>query len=298
MRRLSNLQLYLLTVLIWGSTWHAIIYQIALTSPELGVTVRFALAGAAVLAFAAWRGERIVLPLRAQGTLALQGLFMYSLSYLCIYYAERHVPSGLVAVGYSASPLLAGVGAWLLWRTALSARFIAGGVLGLAGVAAIFWPELAGASARPSAAWGLLLTVGAVLMSTVGSLAASRNGQRGLSFWPALGSSLLWGALASAIFVQASGQSWRLPAVASWWLSLAWLSGAGTVVAFSCFLTLQQRLGPGKAAAVGVMTPVVALAVSTAFEGYRPGFFTLAGAALAVAGNLLMLKRDAAPATG
>lgn len=298
MSRLSNLQLYLLAVLIWGTTWHAIVYQIALTSPELGVTVRFVLAGAAVLAIAAWRGERIVLPLRAQGLLALQGLFMYSLSYLCLYHAERHVPSGLVAVGYSASPLLAGVGAWLLWRTALGARFIAGGVLGLAGVAAIFWPELAGASARPTAALGLALTVGAVLLSTVGSLAASRNALHGLPFWPAMGTSLLWGALASAIVVQAGGGPWQLPSSASWWLSLAWLSAAGTVVAFSCFLTLQQRVGPGKASAIGVMTPVVALAVSTAFEGYRPDAYTLGGAALAVAGNLLMLKPDAAPATG
>ena len=298
MSRLSNLQLYLLAVLIWGTTWHAIVYQIAQSTPELGVTVRFALAGAAVLAFAAWRGERIRLPLRAHGPLALQGLFMYSLSYLCVYHAERHVPSGLVAVGYSASPLLAGVGAWLLWRNALGARFVAGGVLGVAGVALIFWPELGGTSARPTAAWGLLLTVGAVLLSAVGSLTASRNSHLGLAFWPALGLSLLWGALASALIVLWSGQPLRLPATASWWLSLAWLSAAGTVVAFSCFLTLQQRLGPGKAAAVGVMTPVVALAVSTALEGYRPDTFTLAGALLAVAGNVLMLKPDAAPATG
>lgn len=42
---------------------------------------------------------------------------------------------------------------------------------------------------------------------------------------------------------------------------------------------------------IGVMTPVVALAVSSAFEGFRPGALTLAGAALAVAGNVLMLRR-------
>jgi drug/metabolite transporter superfamily protein YnfA len=76
-------------------------------------------------------------------------------------------------------------------------------------------------------------------------------------------------------------------------LSLAYLAVAGTVVAFGGFLTLQQRLGPGKAATVGVMTPVVALAVSTALEGYRPDAYTAAGAALAILGNVLMLRRDA-----
>jgi drug/metabolite transporter (DMT)-like permease len=85
----------------------------------------------------------------------------------------------------------------------------------------------------------------------------------------------------------------RLPSAPSWWLSLAYLCLAGTVVAFACFLALQQRLGPGKAATVGVMTPVLALAVSTAFEGYRPDGHTIAGALLAIAGNVLMLRRDA-----
>ena len=85
------------------------------------------------------------------------------------------------------------------------------------------------------------------------------------------------------------------PASFSWWASLLYLALAGTVVAFAAFLTLQQRLGPGAAASVGVATPVVALLVSTALEGFRPGLLTVAGAALAIAGNVLMLRRPAAP---
>ncbi len=294
MRRLPTAWLMALVVLIWGTTWHAIVYQVNHTTPELGVTLRFGLAGLGVLAFAAWRGQPLRLPLRAHGVLALQGLFMYSLSYLCVYHAEKHVPSGLVAVGYSASPLLAGLGAWALWRNALTPRFVAGGVCGVLGVALIFWPELGSASARATAAVGLAFTVGAVLLSAVGALVASRNGDQRMAFWPALGYGLVYGAVGSglvlAVQVGTGQQTLHLPAVASWWLAMAYLSGAGTVVAFAGFLTLQQRLGPGKAASVGVMTPVVALAVSTALEGYRPGALTFAGAALAIVGNVLMLR--------
>jgi drug/metabolite transporter (DMT)-like permease len=39
------------------------------------------------------------------------------------------------------------------------------------------------------------------------------------------------------------------------------------------------------------MTPLLALLVSMAFEGFRPQALTLAGAALAVTGNVLMLRR-------
>jgi drug/metabolite transporter (DMT)-like permease len=76
---------------------------------------------------------------------------------------------------------------------------------------------------------------------------------------------------------------------ASWWLSLAYLAVAGSVVAFACFLTLQQRLGAGPASTVGVATTVIALAVSTLLEGYRPGIVSLVGAGLTLAGNALCL---------
>ena len=91
--------------------------------------------------------------------------------------------------------------------------------------------------------------------------------------------------------VLAGGPVPTLPTALSWWLSLVYLALAGTVLAFGAYLTLQLRLGPGKASTVGVMTPVLALLVSTALEGYRPNGWTLAGVALAVVGNLLMLRR-------
>lgn len=292
MTRLPAWQLFALAVVIWGTTWHAITYQLAATPPEWGVALRFTLAAAVVLAFAALRGERLRFGARTHARFALQGVFMYALAYVCVYHAELHVPSGLVAVGYSASPLIMGLAARRLWNAPLTGRFLAGGLLGIAGVAAIFAPELALVDARPTAGLGLLFTVGAVLLSAVGALVASRNPQHGLPFWPSLGWGLAWGAAAALAIAAASHpppSPW--PAAPSWWLSLAYLSVAGTVVAFAAFLMLQQRVGAGPASAIGVMTPLVALAVSTAFEGYEPGAMTLLGAALTVAGNVMMLRR-------
>lgn len=287
--RLPSWQLFVVAVAIWGTTWHAITYQLAVWPPEYGVAARFGLAAAVVLALAAWRGDRLRLGAAQQARLAVQGVFMYGLAYLCVYHAERHVPSGLVAVGYSASPLLAGLGARWLWGTPLSGRFIAGGALGVAGVALIFAPELATVDRSPTAGLGLAFTVGSVALSTVGALSASRNGHHGLPFWPSLGWGLAWGSATAAAVAVTTEPLPAWPTAGSWWLSLAYLAVAGTVVAFGAFLTLQQRLGPGKASTIGVMTPVVALAVSAAFEGFRPGPATWAGAALTVLGNVLML---------
>ena len=307
MQRLKTWQLFAICVVTWGTTWHAITYQVSDMPAEIGVALRFALAGATVLLACRWRGESLSFPLADHAALALQGVFLYGVSYVFVYHAERFVPSGLVAVGYSASPLLAGVGAALLWKTALARRFVIGCVLGLVGVALIFWPEIARPSSGDSTAIGAVFTMVSVLLSGVGSLAASRNHLRGLPLLPAMGFGMLYGAAAALIVGLTLGRAVVWPTAPSWWLSLAYLAFAGSVLTFACFLTIQDRIGVGPAGTIGVMTPLLALVVSLAFEGFRPDVLTAVGALLAVAGNALMLipaapraaaRRQDVPAAG
>lgn len=291
MHRLKNWQLFAACVLVWGTTWYAILFQIGQTAPEVGVALRFALAGAVVLAWCVSRGSKLRFTAREHALLALQGIFMYGVSYVCVYHAERHVVSGLVAVGYSASPLVTGLGAHAFFKQHLTGRFVAGGLLGIAGVALMFWTEFGRAAGNSETGLGALFTVASVLLSATGSLAASRNRAHGLPLWPSLGFGMLYGATAAAIMALLQGQSFALPAVGSWWFSLFYLALAGSVLTFACFLTLQERIGPGRTASVGVMVPLLALVVSIVLEGFRPDALTLTGAALAVAGNVQVLRR-------
>ncbi len=291
MHRLKTWQLFAACVLIWGTTWYAITFQIGHTAPEVGVALRFALAGSVVLAWCVVRGMKLRFALREHALLALQGTFLYGVSYVCVYHAERHVVSGIVAVGYSGSPLVTGLGAHALFGQRVTGRFVSGGLLGLAGVALMFWTEFGKAAGSHDAALGALFTVAAVLLSAIGSLAASRNRSHGLPFWPSLGFGMLYGAAVSALVALLQGQGFAVPAVASWWLSLFYLALAGSVLTFACFLTLQERIGPGPTGSVGVMVPLLALLVSVVFESFHPDALTLTGAALAVAGNVLMLRR-------
>jgi drug/metabolite transporter (DMT)-like permease len=289
--RLKTWQLFAICVVVWSTTWHAITYQIAHVSPEIGIALRFGLAGSVVLALCVARRDSLRFRLIQHAQLALQGSFMYGVAYICVYHAERYVPSGLVAVGYSASPLVTGLGARMLFGTRLTSRFVLGGVLGLAGVALIFWPEFGETTGDRATLLGAVFTVAAVLLSAVGTLVASRNHIHELPFWPSLGYGMLYGAVISALVALAQGGSFAAPAALSWWLSLLYLSLAGSVLTFACFLTLQRRLGPGPTSTVGVMTPLLALVVSMAFENFHPNVLTYAGAALAFVGNFLMLRR-------
>jgi drug/metabolite transporter (DMT)-like permease len=291
MHRFSNVQLFAAAVLIWGTTWFAITFQVAGYPPELSVALRFAIAGTVVLGGCLLRGEPLRVPWPGHVRLALQGSLMFGLSYICVYHAELYVVSGLVAVGYSASPLVAGLGARWAFGTPASARFLFGGLVGLAGIALIFWPEFRPSAGSGDTGLGAAFVVAAVLLSSIGSLTASRNRLHGLRFWPAMGFAMLYGAATCALVALLSGRTALPPADAAWWTSLLYLSLAGSVLAFACFLTLQERLGPGPSGTIGVMTPLIALCVSMVFEAYRPEWLTFAGAALAVSGNVLMLRR-------
>jgi len=257
----------------------------------VGVALRFGLAAALVLGWCAWRGVPLRFGLADHARFAVQGGFMYGVSYVCVYHAEQHVASGLVAVGYSASPLISGLGALLLFGVAVTQRFIWGGLLAMAGVVLIFWPEFGKAAHGAGTTLGVAFAVASVLLSTIGSLSASRNRTHRLPFWPALGFGMLYGAAAAALIAWAQGQSFALPTVASWWVALLYLALLGSVLTFACFLTLQERIGPGPAGSVGALTPLLALAMSVAFEGYAPDALTAAGAGLALLGNAFMLVR-------
>ena len=290
--QLRSWHLFFLAVLIWGTTWHAIIYQLAEAPAEFGVALRFTLAGLLAFAWGLRSGQPLGLSGRGHLLVATQGLLMYSVSYLGIYHAERFVPSGLVAVGYSASPLMLGLAARLLWGTPLSPSLMVGGVMGVLGVVLIFWPELSHAQADSRTAWGAALTAAAVLVSTAGNVVASRNKAAGLPFWTSMGWGMWYGAAVMWIIVAVSGQWPTQPLTElslAWGLSLAYLTCFGTVIAFACYLALQNRLGLARTGTIGVATPLVAMVMSIAYEGYRPHWISVVGIAMTLAGSTLAL---------
>jgi drug/metabolite transporter (DMT)-like permease len=287
---LSTAQLFAACIAIWGSTWLAITFQLGRVAPEASVFYRFILASALIFAWSALRR----LPMRVTGGqhawIALQGVFMFSASYLCVYYAEQHVVSGLVAVGYSASPLLAMLGMRALFGTAMTRPVIAGSLLGIAGITLVYWPELARWKPGGDAALGAAFTALAVVLSSLGSLAAHRNHEHDYPLWPSMAWGMLYGSLFSLAVTLALGKPLTFEPSAPYILSLLYLSVLGSIVTFAAYLTVMKRVGAARAGYIGVMTPVVALVISAAFEGFRWHVMTFAGIAVTVLGNVVILR--------
>ena len=292
----AEFRMFFACVAIWGTTWLAITWQLAGAAPEVGVALRFGLAAALLAVFCRVRGMRLRFGWPAHRRFAAMGLWMFTAGYLFVYFAEQRVVSGLVAVGYCASPLANQWAYRLALGRPIQRRVTVGGLIGMLGVSLIFLPELRGLSASQDVVVGAVLTAAAVLSSAIGNVFSSRLESDGANVWQKMVWSMAWGAAGALCVAVVRGAPLAVSITSGFLASLAYLTIFGSVVAFALYLTLLERIGGGRAGYIGVMVPLVALTLSSIFEGFAWTALTVAGVAFVVAGNLVML-RPATPGT-
>jgi len=288
---MTNLLLYVTTVLIWGTTWIALKLQLGEVPIAWSIAYRFWMAALVLLAWLAWKRELRVPPRVVWPALVGQGLCLFCLNFVCFLLASQWVASGLVAVCFSTAPLWNALNGRLFHAKAISGRVLVGGVLGLSGLLLLFGTEVLHDLARPQTMWGLGLALAGTCCFSLGNLlsgAMQRRGQTPLqtNAWAmAIGASVV--AAGALMF----GQAPRFDA--SWTYVGAWLYLAlpGSVIGFTAYLTLVGRLGADRAAYCTVLFPVVALNVSAWLEGYRWTAAGLLGLMLVATGNVVVFWR-------
>lgn len=293
---MNNFGLYAAAVLIWGTTWLAITFQLGQVPPEVSVAYRFGLAGILLLAWCVIRRLRLNYSWREHAAMAGQGALLCGINYVCVYRAEGLIASGLVAVTFSLLSCFNMMGARVFLGTPLRRASLAGAALGVVGVALVFLPELGQASAQGHLALGFGFALIGVISACLGNLVAARNQKRGLAVVQLNTFGMLYGAALVAVYALVIGRPFVLETSAPYLLSLGYLSLFGSVLAFGAYLTLLGRIGAGNAGYVNAIIPIVALLVSTGFEGLRWHAATVLGVMLCVVGNVLVLLRPGKPA--
>jgi drug/metabolite transporter (DMT)-like permease len=281
--------IYAIVVLIWGTTWFTIRFQLGVVAPEISLVYRFALAAACVFVFARLTGAPLRLSWRDHRLVALQGATLFCLNYWMTYLSTQYLTSGLVAVLFTSIIFFNIVNGRLILGTPIERRVLAAAAAGMFGVALLFLPEIRAAIHNPRILHGAGLALAATYVASLGNMAASRNTQAGLPVVTVNAYGMAYGALGLAAIAALRGTPVafdpRWPYVAS----LLYLSLAGTSLAFGLYLVLIRRIGASRAAYSSVLVPVVALAVSTLFEDYRWSLAAALGLAVLLAGNALAL---------
>ena len=282
--------LYATIVLIWGSTWSAIPFQIGVVAEELSVAYRFGIAALFLYAYALLSRRRIRLPVDAYPFVFLQGTLLFSLNYFLVYYAAVHITTGLIAVLFSSIVLFNAILERVFFKTTIDKRLLLAGILGLSGISMIFWPEVAVISLEDDAVVGILLTLAGTLIASFGNMTAVVNTRRELPVVAVNAHAMAWSALLSLVAATLLGREFTFTFERGYVLSLAFLAIFGSAIAFGCYLALIKRIGPARAAYSSVLFPVVALAMSTIVEDYQWTMIAAIGIIFTLVGNWLILS--------
>jgi drug/metabolite transporter (DMT)-like permease len=290
---MTSTNLYISAVLIWGSTWFAIKFQLGTVEPEVSLVYRFALAALILLAFCLWRQKNLKYSLSEHRFMALQGLLLFSTNYLIFYWATELLTSGIVALLFSTVILMNIVNSAIFLGKRVNARVIVGAMLGIAGIAAIFWSELSIVERNADSWHGLWLCLIATFFASIGNILSARNQKNNLPVMQTNAWGMTYGAIIMTLFALFNGADFSYDTSISYSLSLIYLSVFGSILAFGCYLTLIGRIGADKAAYSAVLFPVIALGISTLFEDYQWSIEALVGFCLVLLGNYVVLTKAA-----
>lgn len=286
---MNNWFLYAATVLIWGASWYGIKLQLGVVEPAVSVMYRFAAASLILMAWCLLRGVRLRFSARQHGFAALMGLLMFCLNYVVFYVASAEVTTAFVALSISLTVILNSLfGSWFLGRP-MRPVVVVGGLAGVAGIALVFWPELAGLGGGQATVRGIVLCLIGTVSVSLGNTVSARNQQAGMAVLPTNAVAMAYSALFVALYIAATGKPVTFDVSPVYMGALAYLVVFATVIAFGSFLTLLGRIGADRAAYAMVLQPVVALVISTAVEGFRWGWPAALGVALVLAGNAIVL---------
>jgi drug/metabolite transporter (DMT)-like permease len=282
--------LFALPALIWGSTWYVIKFQIGVTDSLVSVGLRFALASTLLFLYIAFRRLPCRFHWRQHVFMVLQGTCLFGLNYWLIYLAEAHLTSGLVAVIFSQIVFANILLSFILLKAPLKPAVVFGALMGFAGIILIFNREIRILNFSDKNFISMLLAFASVLFASMGNILSARNQKHRMPIVQTNAFGMLYGSVAVLMLALLTGSSWVIDTRPQYIFSLLYLALFGSVIAFGAYLTVLGRIGPDRSGYFALVTPPIALLLSTFFEDYRWTWQAIMGVLLILAGMSLALR--------
>ncbi len=288
---MSNNTLYIITVMIWGSTWIAINYQLGDVAAEASLVYRFGLAAIILFGYCYVKKLSLKFTRRQHLQFFAFGLTLFGCNYYFLYSGQVYINSALTSIAFSTLMVVNILNARLWYKTKISPQVYIGAALGLIGIVTLFWPQIINVEFGGETLLGLALCLVGVLFASTGNMISIKNQQQKLPILQANAWGMAYGALFMTAMVFIQGKNFSFSFTLPYISSLIYLSLFGSVIAFGCYLSLLNRIGAHKASYSSIMFPAVAVVISTFVEGFVWDIYTVIGLSTMLIGNLVVLAR-------
>lgn len=280
-----------IVTLIWGSTWLVIKTQLGVVPVSWSVTWRFLVAGLVMVGVCIAAGKPLRLSARGHGFALAIGVLQFSLNFNLVYRAEQHLTSGLVALTFALLIVPNAVLSAVFLGARITPQFAIGSGLGIAGLALVFARDILAPGANGGEiALGMGLAIAAVLCAGIANVMQASATGRAQPLEGGLAWGMFYGTAINAAFALWVSGPPVFDTSPLYIAGVAYLGIVASAVAFSLYYALIREIGAGKAAYTSVIIPLVAMLLSTLFEGYRWSALAVAGAVLALAGLVIALR--------
>ncbi|RED16747.1 DMT family transporter [Parasphingopyxis lamellibrachiae] len=282
---------FLLISLIWGSTWIVIKDQIASVPPVWSVSYRFAAASLAMFLVILIRRQPLMLDRRGQFWAILLGCSQFAFNFNFVYGAELYITSGLVAVMFALLMVPNAILGRIFLGQHISSGFVIGSAIAIAGIALLFVREYRLAPVGGSTVFiGIGLTMAAIMSASAANILQASKGAQAHPILTLIAWAMLWGTLFNAAFALVTVGPPVVEMRAAYLAGILYLGVIGSAVTFPIYFGLIREIGAAQAAYTSVIVPIVAMILSTLFEGYSWSLLAASGAVLAIAGLLYAMR--------
>ncbi|NHB92580.1 DMT family transporter [Photorhabdus cinerea] len=286
--------LYIVTIITGGTSWYAAKLQLTDVSPAISLIYRFGCASGLLLLIAAISREKLTYTWRDHLSFASLGACGFAIAFLLIYKAAALITTGLIALIYSLVILFNSVNTTLFLRQSTSRTVLVGALVGLAGIILVFSPEFFNNEWN----WaGFGYAISATLAFSFANISAVQLQRKGITVLPMTGISMGYGAIFLLSYALLTKQTFSFDPSPIYVASLFYLILFPSVIGYTTYFAVVGRLGAERGAYTMLLVPLVALAISSVTEGYRPTIWAIVGTMMTLSGNYWVLTTKYQPVT-
>ena len=288
----NTIFLFISTLIVWGPTWYIIKFQLGIVDPMTSVFYRFFLSSIIILVFCVFKKINLRFSLKEHLLIAALGISLFNINYVFFYLSTVHLISGFVALCFSSILFMNVVNNIVFKRKYPKIMTLVGGLIGTLGLLFIFYDEIINFEFSKSTSIGILLGVLATYFASIGNLISEYTSKIKLNVVAVTGYGMLYGSVTLLIYLFVVGIDLNFDFSYKYIISLLYLSIFGSVFGFILYLSIIKNIGANDAAYVAIIMPLIALIISTIFEGLIWDMNLYIGAFLVLFGNILILKRN------
>ena len=288
----NTIFLFISTLIVWGPTWYIIKFQLGIVDPMTSVFYRFFLSSIIILIFCILKKINLKFTLKEHFFIAALGISLFNINYVLFYLSTVHLISGFVALCFSSILFLNVINNIIFKGKFPKIMTLVGGFIGTLGLLFIFYDEIINFEFSKGTSIGILLGVLATYFASIGNLISEYTSKIKLNVIAVTGYGMLYGSITLLIYLLVTGIELNFDFSYRYVSSLLYLAIFGSVFGFILYLSVIKNIGANDAAYIAIIMPLIALIISTIFEGLEWDLNLYVGAILVLFGNILILKRN------